>query len=221
MRVSDKLSVLPRDVLERLAVEVAPLVLGCVVVHDSPEGRVAVRLTEVEAYAGEGEDPGSHAHRGETARNTVMFGPPGHLYVYFTYGMHWCANVVCLPRGRASAILLRGGEVIEGEQLARARRAAAKSSVELARGPARLAQALGLIGAANGLDLCDGRGPVFLYAGEAVDRSFVRTGPRTGVGGDGAARPWRFWLDGERTVSPYRAHMPKQRASRASAAGAG
>jgi len=219
--VSDESSVLPRKVLERSALEVAPLLLGCVVVHESPEGRVAIRLTEVEAYAGAGEDPGSHAHRGETARNAVMFGPPGHLYVYFTYGVHWCANVVCLPRGRASAILLRGGEVIEGERLAWGRRPAARSSAELARGPARLAQALGLTGAANGLDLCDGRGPVFLYAGEAVDRSLVRTGPRTGVGGDGAARPWRFWLNGERTVSPYRAHMPQQRAPRASAAGAG
>ena len=219
--MNDEFSVLPRDLLERSAVEVAPRLLGCVVVHDSPEGRVAVRLTEVEAYAGEGEDPGSHAHRGETARNAVMFGPPGHLYAYFTYGMHWCANVVCLPRGRASAILLRGGEVIVGEQLARVRRAAARSSAELARGPARLAQTLGLTGAANGLDLCDGRGPLILYAGAAVDRSLVRTGPRTGVGGDGAARPWRFWLDGERTVSPYRPHMPKQRAPRASAAGAG
>jgi DNA-3-methyladenine glycosylase len=219
--VSHDFAVLPRDLLERPAVEVAPLVLGCVVAHDSPEGRVAVRLTEAEAYAGEGEDPGSHAHRGETARNMVMFGPPGHLYVYFTYGMHWCANVVCLPRGRASAILLRAGEVIEGEQLARTRRAAARSSKDLARGPARLAQALGLNGAATGLDLCDGQGPVFLYAGKAVDRSLVRTGPRTGVGGDGAARPWRFWLDGERTVSPYRPHVPKQRAPRTSAAGAG
>jgi DNA-3-methyladenine glycosylase len=200
--------------------DVAPRLLDGVLRHRTPDGVVAVRITEVEAYDGPG-DPGSHAHNGRTARNAVMFGPPGHLYVYFTYGMHWCANVVCLPRGSASAILLRGGEVIVGEQLARVRRAAARSSAELARGPARLAQTLGLTGAANGLDLCDGRGPLILYAGEAVDRSLLRTGPRTGVGGDGAARPWRFWLDGERTVSPYRPHMPKQRAPRASAAGAG
>ena len=215
--MTDELSVLPRDLLDRSAVEVAPLLLGCLVVHDSPEGRVGVRLTEVEAYAGEGEDPGSHAHRGETMRNAVMFGPPGHLYVYFTYGMHWCANIVCLPPGRASAVLLRAGQVIEGEHLASTRRPAARSSAELARGPARLAQALGLTGLTNGLDLCDGRGPLYLYSGEAADRSRVHTGPRTGVGGDGATRPWRFWLDGERTVSPYRPHMPKRPAAQASA----
>jgi DNA-3-methyladenine glycosylase len=201
---------LPRERLERPAHDVAPELLGCVLVHDTPSGRVAVRLTEVEAYAGLGEDPGSHAYRGQTPRNEVMFGPPGHLYVYFTYGMHWCANVVCLPATEAGAVLLRAGEVVEGEQFARQRRPSARSTAELARGPARLAQALGLTGAANGLDLCDGRGPLFLYEGQRVARSLVHIGPRTGVGGDGAARPWRFWLDGERSVSPYRPHFPRR-----------
>jgi DNA-3-methyladenine glycosylase len=203
--------VLPRAILDRPAREVAPDLLGRTFVHDSDEGRVGVRLTEVEAYAGEGEDPGSHAHRGRTSRNTVMFGPPGRLYVYFTYGMHWCANVVCLPEGQASAVLLRAGEVVEGEQLAWKRRPTAKSAAELARGPARLAQALGLTGASNGLDLCDGHGPAFLYVGEPADPRLVHAGPRTGVGGDGAARPWRFWLNGERTVSVYRAHASRRR----------
>ena len=111
-------------------------------------GRVAVRLTEVEAYAGP-NDPGSHAFRGRTPRTEVMFGPPGHLYVYFTYGMHWCANIVCGPDGEcASAVLLRAGEVVAGRRpRAPARRAAAgRRDVDLARGPARLARALGLRG---------------------------------------------------------------------------
>ena len=92
---------------------------GCWVVTDRPEGRVALRLTEVEAYSGEGEDPASHAHRGPTPRAAIMFGPPGRLYVYFSYGVHWCANVVVGPEGRGSAVLLRAGEVVVGEPLAR------------------------------------------------------------------------------------------------------
>ena len=204
-------SLLRRELLERRAPDVAPALLGCVLVHDSSDGRVGVRLTEVEAYAGEGEDQGSHAYRGLTSRNEVMFGPPGHLYVYFTYGMHWCANIVCRPAGEAAAVLLRAGEVVEGEALARRRRPFARSAAELARGPARLAQALGLTGSANGLDLCDGRGPLCLSEGQRVEPLLVHTGPRTGVGGDGAARAWRFWLDGESTVSPYRPHNPRRR----------
>ena len=108
------------------ALEVAPALLGRLLVSDSPQGRVAVRLTEVEAYRGEGVDPGSHAYRGRTPRTGVMFGPPGHLYVYFSYGMHWCANVVCGPDGTASAVLLRAGEVVLGHDLARSRRPAAR-----------------------------------------------------------------------------------------------
>lgn len=198
-----------RRCFERPAIEVAPDLLGSIVVCDGEDGQVAVRLTEVEAYAGEGEDPGSHAHRGRRPRNAVMFGPPGHLYVYFTYGMHWCANLVCRPDGVASAVLLRAGEIIEGNELAWARRSTARHDVDLARGPARLAQALGLTGAASGLDVCDG-GPVAVFGG-GRGGSRVRRGPRTGVGGDGAARPWRFWLDGEPTVSPYRPWAPKRR----------
>ena len=97
---------LSRRDLAPVATDLAPALLGAVLVHDAPDGRVAVRLTEVEAYLGE-EDPGSHAFRGRTPRTDVMFGPPGHLYVYFTYGMHWCANVVCGPDGRATAVLRR------------------------------------------------------------------------------------------------------------------
>ncbi len=181
---------------------VAPLLLGCVIEHHSPDGLVAVRLTEVEAYAGEGEDPGSHAHRGETRRNAAMFGPPGRAYVYFTYGMHWCLNVVCGPTGRAGAVLLRAGEVVAGLELARARRPAARSSTELAQGPARLAKALGVDDGLDGADLLDPDGPLRLSAVRRAPGE-VLTGPRVGLY-SAASRPWRFWLPGEATVSRYR-----------------
>src|SRR6478752_10337871 len=137
---------LTRSSLSGDVVDVAPTLLGARVVSTVGGVRVVVRLTEVAAYAGTGEDPGSHAHNGRTARNDVMFGPAGHLYVYFTYGMHWCANVVCGEEGSASGVLLRGGEVVEGESTAFARRTTAKRAVELARGPARLATSLGITG---------------------------------------------------------------------------
>jgi DNA-3-methyladenine glycosylase len=132
--------------------DVAPRLLGAVIEHRCDVGPVAVRLTEVEAYAGP-EDPGSHARHGRTRRTAVMFGPPGHLYVYFTYGMHWCVNVVCGPPGSASAVLLRAGEVVRGTDLARSRRPAARADRDLARGPARLAAALGIDGALDGTPL--------------------------------------------------------------------
>jgi DNA-3-methyladenine glycosylase len=144
----------------RSAVEVAPALLGCVIEHDTPEGLVAVALTEVEAYHGQA-DPASHAYRGQTARNAVMFGEPGHAYVYFTYGMHFCVNLVCRPAGTASAVLLRAGRVIEGEDLARARRTAAgPAGRDLARGPARLCQALGIARERNGADVCAPASPL-------------------------------------------------------------
>jgi DNA-3-methyladenine glycosylase len=115
---------LPREFFARPSVVVAPDLLGCVIMHETSEGPVAVELTEVEAYAGEA-DPASHAFRGRTARNAVMFGPPGHVYVYFTYGMHFCMNLVCRQEVGASAVLLRAGRVIEGVPLARARRSGA------------------------------------------------------------------------------------------------
>ncbi|MDQ1289426.1 MAG: DNA-3-methyladenine glycosylase [Actinomycetota bacterium] len=200
--------------------DVAPFLLGAVVVHESPSGRVAVRLTEVEAYAGP-DDPGSHAFRGRTPRAAVMFGPPGHLYVYFAYGMHWCANVVCGPEGQASAVLLRGGEVVEGAGPARARRPSARTDVELARGPARLASALGLHRDHNGADLSDPAATVWLEqasvgaarATGGAARAPVRCGPRVGVsgpGGDGERFPWRFWLEGEPSVSVYRPAAPRR-----------
>lgn len=190
------------------ALVVAPRLLGAVLAVRG----VAVRLTEVEAYGGAGEDPGSHAFRGPGRRNATMFGPSGRLYVYFTYGMHWCANVVCGPSGEASAVLLRAGEIVEGIEAARLRRPGARTDAELARGPARLTVALGITGSDDGDEL-DGDG-IALRMPDAPARAFS-TGPRTGVsgpGGDGAAYPWRFWLPGEPSVSPYRPHVPKRRA---------
>jgi DNA-3-methyladenine glycosylase len=198
------LPALPRSFFDRPVLEVAPELLGCVLVHDG----VAVRLTEAEAYDG-ANDPGSHAYRGRTARNAVMFGEPGHVYIYFTYGMHWCANLVCGPPGVASAVLLRAGEVVEGVEFARSRRSAARSDRDLARGPALLAQALALTGDLDGADAC-GAGPLRMVAGEPVEPAIVRSGPRVGVT-NGAARPWRFWLDGERSVSTYRPAVPRRR----------
>jgi DNA-3-methyladenine glycosylase len=193
-----------RALLERPSVEVAPLLLGAIV-----HGRgVSVRLTEVEAYLGE-VDPGSHAFRGETPRNRVMYGEPGHLYTYFTYGMHVCANVVCSPAGTATAVLLRAGEVIDGVELARERRAASRTDVDLARGPARLVVALGIVLADNGLDLESGEVTLEL----ARERAPFAQGPRTGVSGAGGGPdyPWRFWIPGDPTVSPYKASVPKNR----------
>jgi len=184
--------------LERPVLQVAPDLLGCLLVGHG----VSVRLTEVEAYAGQGEDPGSHAYRGRTPRTAIMFGPAGRLYVYFTYGMHWCANVVTGPDGEASAVLLRAGEVVDGNELARERRPGAADR-DLCRGPARLAKALALDRASLGLDLLDPASPVRLLPA-SHNPAAVRSGPRVGVAGLGADHPWRFWLDGERSVSPYR-----------------
>jgi DNA-3-methyladenine glycosylase len=182
-----------REVLAGPVLEVAPRLLGSVLRH----GEVAVRLTEVEAYDGP-RDPGSHAYRGQTPRNAVMFGEPGHLYVYFTYGMHYCCNVVTGPAGVPSAVLLRAGQVIAGLDLARSRRPRS-SERDLARGPARLCQALGIGMTENGTDLATG--DLTLELGEPV--ADVSTGPRVGLRG-APDRPWRFWTTGSATVSAYR-----------------
>ena len=202
----------------------APALLGCVLAHETADGLVAVELTEVEAYTG-ATDPASHAYRGMTGRNAVMFGPPGYAYVYFTYGMHFCVNVVCQPAGTASAVLLRAGRVVAGEQLARRRRAvrraadardvAAQGSAagtaegtpdpiparDLARGPARLCQALTITRAQNGADLCDPASPLRLLPGDGAPSpdgtapggtdqdATARDGTARGdIAGDGAGR---------------------------------
>ena len=236
----------PRALLADPVLEVVPRLLGMVLRSTTDEGTVAVRLTEVEAYDGP-NDPGSHAYRGETARNAVMFGPPGFLYVYFTYGMHFCMNVSVGPDGQPSAVLFRAGEIVEGHDLARKRRgqpdtAQAKfnqsasdqatlggtgktSGVlqgkppgrqakvdpdrDLARGPARMCVALGIDRGANGADLLDPGSPMQLLEGPGFDGQ-PSTGPRVGLR-EAADRPWRFWIPGDPTVSPYRPHVPKRR----------
>lgn len=176
---------------------------------------VRARLVEVEAYLGS-EDPGSHAFRGRTRRNETMFGPPGHLYVYFSYGMHWCMNVVCGAEGVAEAVLLRAAVILDGADLAAARRRGG-SARDLARGPARLAQALGVDGSWDGTDLCSGalrsETELQLLAGLPAAGGEVRSGPRVGVAGAGAVAPWRFWIDGVPEVSAYRAALRRKRSA--------
>ena len=186
------------------ATEVAPMLLGAFLRVDD----VTIRVTEVEAYLGD-TDPGSHAYRGQGKRNAVMFGPPGRLYTYFTYGMHVCANVVCSPEGTASAVLLRGAEVVDGVEVARMRRTTSRADTDLASGPARLCVALGITLADGGATLDGGRFQLELPSMLAD----VETGPRTGVSGEGgtADYPWRFWLPGEPSVSPYRPSVVRKR----------
>lgn len=204
---------LTREFFDRPVLEVAPDLLGRLLVRATPDGPIELRLTEVEAYDGP-DDPGSHAYRGRTARNGVMFGPPGHVYVYFTYGMWFCMNLVCGPAGRPSGVLLRAGEVIEGAELARKRRLSARNDKELAKGPARLATALGVDRSLDGADACAPEGgPLTLLTGTPISSDQVRNGPRTGVAGDGGVHPWRFWAANDPTVSPYRAHTPRRRST--------
>lgn len=190
-----------RTLLAAGSVAAAPGLLGAVVESDIGGERVAVRVTEVEAYRE--DDPASHTYRGRTPRTAVMFGPAGRLYVYFVYGMHWAANVSCAPEGDGQAVLIRAGEIVEGVDLARTRRASARRDVDLARGPARLAAALGLDRAVLGADLLTSSSPVRLLAA-AAPAAAISSGPRVGVN-RAADVPWRWWITGDPTVSTYRA----------------
>lgn len=236
-------SVLPRAFFARPATDVAPELLGCVISNQTSAGLVAAVIVEVEAYAGPA-DPASHAYRGKTARNAVMFGEPGHAYVYFTYGMHFCVNLVCQPAGAAAAVLIRAGYVVAGIELATSRRAvkrrdadsgaaaqraaddgvaerraarkgAASGLRDLARGPARLCQALGIDRARNGADACDPASPLLVtrLAGDpdlGSGRGAIVAGPRIGVS-QGGETPWRFWVADNNFVSNYRPHSPRRR----------
>ncbi|MEP6981990.1 MAG: DNA-3-methyladenine glycosylase [Nakamurella sp.] len=204
---------LGRAFFARDAETVARDLLGCVITTGREGERVAVRLTEVEAYRG-AADPASHAFRGKTPRNAVMFGPAGHLYLYFVYGMHWCANIVTGRPGAASAVLLRAGQIIEGIDVARERRPAERSERRLASGPARLAGVLGwgsgeAAGAANGGDLCadDGPGAIFGLP-PSEPPPVIATGPRVGVAA-AAEVALLFWISGDPTVSAYRRRVPR------------
>jgi len=197
--------VFDRSVFVSPATEVAPLLLGALLEVDD----VVLRVTEVEAYLGIGLDPGSHAYRRQGVKNATMFGPPGHLYTYFTYGMHVCANVVCSPEGDASAVLLRAGEIVDGIEIARMRRTTSRTDADLARGPARLTVAMGIGLADDGADLSSSRVRLTLPAAASA----YETSQRTGVSGAGGQPEfaWRFYLPGEPSVSPYKAWVPKKR----------
>lgn len=189
------------DLLSSPALAVAPRLLGGLLRHVVGDTAVAVRIIEVEAYSGNGSDPAAHTHRGRTARNAVMFGPAGSLYVYFSYGVHWCANVVCGLPGDGEAVLLRAGEIVEGLELARTRRPAARRDDDLASGPARLTQALAITGSANGSALLQPTGALSLTVpARRLPSSLVCSGPRIGIS-KAIHLPWRFWLSGSPSVS--------------------
>lgn len=203
-----------RDDLSGLPVDVAPRLLGARLTVGAGSEATSVRITEVEAYHGLGTgpvpDPGSHARMGETARNATMWGEPGRLYVYLSHGIHSCVNVVCGPPGVAGGVLLRAGEVIDGTDAAARRRPAARRARDLARGPGRLASAVGLrhplhdgIDAVAGTPRSGATARLEVLEAPLAD---VSSGPRVGVAGVAgtAAFPWRFWITGDPTVSAFR-----------------
>ena len=189
---------LPRRFYRRDSREVAPELLHKVLVH----GRLAGRIVEVEAYAG-GEDPGSHAYRGRTERNATMFGPPGHLYVYFTYGMHWCANAVCGEPGEASAVLLRALAPLRGIPVMHERRLAARRQTDLCSGPAKLCQALGLDRAFDGADLVRRDWGVAIVDDGVPPPADPGCSRRLGLSA-GVEHEWRWFVAGDPNVSRAR-----------------
>ncbi len=191
---------LPRSFYARDSRELAPLLLNKLLVTRTHDGtRLAARLVEVEAYCGS-DDAGSHAYRGMTPRTEVMFGPPGHLYVYFTYGMHWCANVVATKDGDAAAVLLRGAAPVDGIDIMRERRVKARRDRDLLAGPARLCQAFGLTGEHNGVDLV--RGSVRIVDDGVAPPAAPGISTRIGLApGRGDDHPWRYFVPGDPNVS--------------------
>lgn len=186
---------LDRSFYRRDPREVAPELLGKVLVHGARAGRIV----EVEAYCGS-DDPGSHAYRGMTRRNATMFGPPGHLYVYFTYGMHWCANAVCGEEGQGVAVLLRALAPLRGIDEMRAARPAARRDRDLCSGPAKLCQALGLDGRFDGADLVEASHGVSILDDGTDPPLLPAVGPRVGLSA-GAEAPWRWWVPDDPNVS--------------------
>ena len=188
---------LPRSFYRRDPRQVAPELLNKLIVR----GPLVARLVEVEAYCG-AEDPGSHAFRGQTKRNATMFGRPGLLYVYFTYGMHWCANAVCGAPGEGVAVLLRAAAPLEGVDAMRAVRPAARRDRDLLSGPAKLCQAFGLTGAHDGADLVSGDAEVVLADDGTPPPADPAVGPRIGLAaGKGDLHPWRWWVRDDPNVS--------------------
>jgi DNA-3-methyladenine glycosylase len=185
----------PIELLAGDPLEVAPKLLNTLLVHGD---RIA-RIVEVEAYRGT-EDPASHAYRGPTKRNAVMFGPPGRLYVYFTYGMHWCANVVCGPEGVAGAVLLRAAAPVAGLDAMWSARRAARGERDLCSGPAKLCQAMGLNRDHDGADLLIADRGVSLVADGVSPPVRPAVGVRVGIR-RAAEQPWRWWVPGDPNVS--------------------
>jgi DNA-3-methyladenine glycosylase len=187
-------------------VTVARNLLGTILVHDSPQGRTTGRIVETEAYLF-GGDPACHAHKGLTRRNAVMFGPPGHAYVYFIYGMYHCLNVVTAPAGVGEAVLIRALEPLEGVALMRRRRHCADLR-NLCSGPGKLVQALGITAALNGCPLT--RGPLRLCADAAASPTEIITTPRIGIT-VGAELPLRFYLKGSPFASRRCVHLSRSK----------
>lgn len=200
-----RLRVVERANLAGSSIEVARHLLGCVLVREEPGQRtIEARIVETEAY--DEADPASHTHRGPTPGNATMFGPPGHAYVYFTYGMHHCVNVVCGPPEHGAAVLVRAARILSGHELVRGRRPSARGDRGLADGPAKLTRALSLDRSWDGADLCDASSPLWLGRDDVVIApGEVDAGPRVGVR-RAAERPWRFWVRGATEVSTYRRH---------------
>ncbi|HEY1634537.1 MAG TPA: DNA-3-methyladenine glycosylase [Acidimicrobiales bacterium] len=186
---------LARDFYLGDARAVAPTLLNKLLVRDQAVGRIV----EVEAYRG-AEDPASHAYRGPSRRNATMFGPPGHLYVYFSYGVHWCANAVCGPEGTGHAVLLRALAPVTGVEQMWARRPGARRERDLCSGPGKLCQALGLARDQDGADLVTGDGGVVLAADELLPPRRPAVGPRVGISVAADYR-WRWWVPGDVNVS--------------------
>ncbi|TFC80976.1 DNA-3-methyladenine glycosylase [Cryobacterium sp. TMS1-20-1] len=209
MKVLEGFHPADRAFFAREVLELAPEVLGCILQRTDDDGTVAIRITEVEAYAGE-RDPGAHSYRGMTNRNKTMFGPAGHLYCYFTYGMHHAVNLVAGQPAQPYGCLIRAGDVLEGADIARSRREIKPRKVplldrSLARGPGCVAQSFGASLADDGDDLFGGQWTFFV----PDDGAFVPhlTGPRVGVSGPGGSAtdfPWRFWLADAPSVSAYK-----------------
>jgi len=191
---------LPRSFYARDSLVLAPDLLNKLLVTRTDDGvRLAARIVEVEAYQGS-DDAGSHAYRGMTPRTTVMFGSPGHLYVYFTYGMHWCANVVATKDGDAAAVLLRAAAPVDGIEVMRERRVKARRDRDLLAGPARLCQAFGISGLHNGVDLV--RGPVRILDDGVVPPDEPGVSTRIGLSpGRGDDHPWRYFVPGDPNLS--------------------
>ena len=191
---------LPRSFYEKDVLEVATKLLNKVVVSERDGLRLAARIVEVEAYRG-AEDEAAHSFRGPTKRNATMFGPPGHWYVYFSYGMHWCANLVVAPAGTPHAVLVRAAEPLEGFEVMRERRPKARTDRDLLRGPGRFGSALGFTGADDGLDAVNG--PIRVVDDGVAPPERPAIGPRVGIT-KAAEEPWRFWVPESRFVSATR-----------------